>query len=281
VAVAATDQQDHRASFSNFGAHIDVSGPGVGIRSTDWDNTNSDKSGTSMATPHVAGVAALVKSVGPGLTSAQIADILRNTARPLRDNPADPVPNDRYGHGLVNAAAAVRAAAPPPPCRPCRPPCLPPPPCRPCRPCLPPPPCLPCRPCLPPPPCRPCLPPPPCLPCRPCLPPPCLPCRPCLPPPPCRPCVPPPPCRPCVPCVPPPPCIVGPGESQGSESDPAGGFGPGGWAQPAAGGGYEEPVSGEQSAPVTPRETQGAASGGTDDDDAKGATARRTTRRRK
>jgi subtilisin family serine protease len=178
VAVGATDQQDRRASFSNNGPHIDVSGPGVGIRSTDWDNVYSDKSGTSMATPHVAGVAALVRSAAPHLTSSQVADVLRNTARPLRDAPSDPVPNDRYGHGLVNAAAAVRAAIPPP-CRPCRP----------CRPCLPPPPCRPCRACVPPPPCRPCLPPPPC--------------RPCVPPPPCRACVPPPPCRPCVP----PPCI--------------------------------------------------------------------------
>jgi subtilisin family serine protease len=213
VAVGATDQQDRRATFSNFGSHIDVAGPGVQIRSTDWDNVYSDKSGTSMATPHVAGVAALVQSVAPQLTAGEIADILRETAQPLRDAPSDPVPNDRYGFGLVNAAAAVnRAVAPPPcrppcpPCRPCRPPCRPcPPPCPPCRPCLPP-----CRPCLPP--CRPCLPP-----CRPCLPP----CRPCFPP--CRPCF--PPCRPCQP--PPPPCFF-PGAT-------AQGYGYGGWEGGAQG----------------------------------------------
>jgi hypothetical protein len=69
-------------------------------------------SGTSMATPHVAGVAALVLSCNPGLTGAQVADILRQTARPLRDNPADPVPNDNYGFGCVDAQAAVNRACP-------------------------------------------------------------------------------------------------------------------------------------------------------------------------
>jgi hypothetical protein len=53
-------------------------------------------------------------SVNPNLTHDQVGDILRATAKPLRDNPADPVPNERYGSGLVQAAAAVQAAAPMP-----------------------------------------------------------------------------------------------------------------------------------------------------------------------
>jgi hypothetical protein len=70
-------------------------------------------SGTSMATPHAAGVAALILSIKPSLTAAQCADIMRLTADPLKDNPADPIPNDNYGWGCVNAFAAVNRASPP------------------------------------------------------------------------------------------------------------------------------------------------------------------------
>ena len=112
VAVGATDSADRRASFSNFGAWIDVAAPGVGIQSTYWDDTYASLSGTSMASPHVAGVAALVLSRNNALTADQVANIIRTTAKPLRDNPPDPVPNDQYGHGLVQAGAAVAAAAP-------------------------------------------------------------------------------------------------------------------------------------------------------------------------
>jgi hypothetical protein len=67
-------------------------------------------SGTSMATPHVAGVAALIKAVKPSATGAEIADILRDTARPLKDSAADPVPNNAYGHGCLDAQAALAKA---------------------------------------------------------------------------------------------------------------------------------------------------------------------------
>lgn len=115
VAVGATDASDRRASFSNRGNWIDVAAPGVQIQSTYWDDTYASLSGTSMATPHVAGVAALILAIAPTTTPAQVANILRNTAKPLRDTPTDAVPNDRYGHGLVQAAAAVNMAAPPKP----------------------------------------------------------------------------------------------------------------------------------------------------------------------
>jgi len=107
VAVGAIDQSDHRASFSQVGPHIDVVGPGVGVLSTVWNNSFTTMSGTSMATPHVAGVAALILSIKPSLTAAQCANILRQTADPLKDNAADPVPNNNYGWGCVNAFAAV------------------------------------------------------------------------------------------------------------------------------------------------------------------------------
>jgi subtilisin family serine protease len=112
VSVGAIDQSDHRASFSNMGPHIDVVGPGVGVRSTVWDNGYADFSGTSMATPHVAGVAALIRSCNSTLTAADTAQILRTTARNLRDQPGDPVPNDNYGFGVVDAKAAVDRACP-------------------------------------------------------------------------------------------------------------------------------------------------------------------------
>lgn len=112
IAVAATDSADQQASFSNTGPHIDISAPGVGVVSTYWDDTYASLSGTSMASPHVAGVAALVLSRNAALTAADVGNILRTTARPLRNNPADPVPNDSYGYGLVQAAAAVSRAAP-------------------------------------------------------------------------------------------------------------------------------------------------------------------------
>lgn len=113
LAVAAVDANDVRAGFSSMGPHVDVSAPGVGILSTVWDNGWGFKDGTSMASPHVAGIAALMLSCNTNLTPVQLRTMIRDTARPLRDNPADPVPNDRYGTGLVDARAAVDRACPP------------------------------------------------------------------------------------------------------------------------------------------------------------------------
>ena len=73
VSVAATDSTDALAGFSNYGATtVDLAAPGVGILSTLPGNRYGRFSGTSMATPHVAGVAALIKSQNPGLDDAQV-----------------------------------------------------------------------------------------------------------------------------------------------------------------------------------------------------------------
>ncbi|MFC4727925.1 S8 family serine peptidase [Coralloluteibacterium thermophilus] len=113
IAVAATTRQGARASFSNYGAGIDVSAPGQGILSTLNTGSTTQGSagyasynGTSMAAPHVAGVVALMQSVAPTpLTPAQVETILKNTARPLPG-----ACSGGCGAGIVDAHAAVLAA---------------------------------------------------------------------------------------------------------------------------------------------------------------------------
>lgn len=120
IAVAATDRNGARASFSNYGTGIDVSAPGVGILSTLNSGSTSPGSesyasynGTSMAAPHVAGVVALMQSVAPTpLTPAAIESTLKSTARALPGSCSG-----GCGAGIVNAKAAVDAVGgtPPPP----------------------------------------------------------------------------------------------------------------------------------------------------------------------
>lgn len=81
ISVAATDASDGLASFSNFGEEsVDLGAPGVGILSTLPGNTYGSYSGTSMATPHVAGVAALIKSQSPSMDDAQLKTQILETA---------------------------------------------------------------------------------------------------------------------------------------------------------------------------------------------------------
>lgn len=110
IAVGATDNRDVVASFTTTGPELDVSAPGVDVMSA-YDtlfqaNTYILQSGTSMACPHVSGLAALVKSANPALDNSQIRAIIESTCDDKGPSGWDPT----YGHGRINARAAVEAA---------------------------------------------------------------------------------------------------------------------------------------------------------------------------
>lgn len=106
-----------RSNFSNFGNQLDVVAPGSGILSTVNNNGTATFDGTSMATPHVSGVAALILSVNPNLTFQQVNSIIENTAQKIGNynysNTAgrpNGTWNNEMGYGLVDAFAAVQQA---------------------------------------------------------------------------------------------------------------------------------------------------------------------------
>jgi serine protease len=121
MSVAAIDSSKNIASFSQYNSQVEIAAPGVAVNSTLPGNTYASWNGTSMATPHVSGVAALVWSNHPQCTNEQIRNVLNVSAEDLgaagRDN--------YYGYGLVQAKAAsdliaaegcdVSTPPPPPP----------------------------------------------------------------------------------------------------------------------------------------------------------------------
>jgi subtilisin family serine protease/subtilisin-like proprotein convertase family protein len=108
VSVAATDRNDNLASFSNYGAtNVDLAAPGVSILSTTRNNTYSTFSGTSMATPHVAGAMALVWGANPSLTYRQVIDrILQNV------DPKASLTGKVATGGRLNVAKALGGSTP-------------------------------------------------------------------------------------------------------------------------------------------------------------------------
>jgi len=104
IAVAATDSNNKRASWSSTGPKVEISAPGVSVKSTWWPGTSYKIiSGTSMATPHVSGVAALIWKDDSSLSSVEVRNILDSTALDLGTSGRD----NLYGYGLVSANDAV------------------------------------------------------------------------------------------------------------------------------------------------------------------------------
>jgi len=122
ITVGATGYSGQRAGYSNYGSGVDISAPGgAGVEGSPngyiWSTHNTGTTvpvgdryvgmtGTSMATPHVSGIVALMQSVAPQpLTPSQVEGLLTSSARPFPIKPDRPI-----GAGIVDAAAAVDRA---------------------------------------------------------------------------------------------------------------------------------------------------------------------------
>ncbi len=109
MAVGATTSSDQRATYSNYGTGLDLVAPGNGIFSTLPISSGyyGYMSGTSMATPHVAGLAALIWSIVPDLTDDQVRDVIRSKA----DDLGPPGWDQEFGYGRINAWRALQSVS--------------------------------------------------------------------------------------------------------------------------------------------------------------------------
>lgn len=114
LAVAAIDQDNRRSSFSAEGPSPypeifkpELAAPGESILSTRSGGGYALMSGTSAATPHVTGAAALLLSYDPALTPEILEALFKQTATPLTDSDYPLAPNHGYGYGLINVGAAL------------------------------------------------------------------------------------------------------------------------------------------------------------------------------
>jgi len=106
LSVAATDSNDARASWSSYGAYVDLAAPGVGIYATTRGGGYANVSGTSFASPITAATVALMMSANSRLTPADIDRILKTSVVDLGTVGFD----QYYGYGRIDAARAVAAA---------------------------------------------------------------------------------------------------------------------------------------------------------------------------
>ncbi|WP_235427239.1 S8 family peptidase [Cohnella kolymensis] len=106
LGVAATDPNGVRAEYSNYGDYIDVAAPGTSIPSTYPGSRYAALSGTSMACPHVAALASLVKAANPNLGNDEVLDLLRKTAKDLGPAGKD----NNFGYGEIDVRAALNSA---------------------------------------------------------------------------------------------------------------------------------------------------------------------------
>lgn len=106
IGVGAVDQEDAAPQFSNWGLGVDVVAPGVGILSTVPNNRYGYRSGTSMATAYVAGIAALIKSAHPNMSPAQIRAAMVQNAVDVSTQGWD----SKTGYGRVDSFKALSSA---------------------------------------------------------------------------------------------------------------------------------------------------------------------------
>lgn len=116
ITVGATQQDNNKYTRSNYGDKVDVSAPGTGILSTYPTDRYAKKNGTSMAAPHVAGIASLMLAQNPDLTPMQVEAIIKKSVNnfpsssncPNDESKAASDPNVRYcGTGIIDAYQAV------------------------------------------------------------------------------------------------------------------------------------------------------------------------------
>lgn len=108
--VGATDQNDHRCDFSNYGNDLFITAPGKDIYSTTLSNGYGD--GTSFAAPQVSGVIALLKRINPSISNDDVRTVLMNTADKVGAYTYTSGRCNELGYGRVNAFAAVQSIYP-------------------------------------------------------------------------------------------------------------------------------------------------------------------------
>lgn len=107
LSVAATDSLDHKAGFSSYGPFVDIAAPGHQVKSTWVNGSYMRGNGTSMASPVVAGAAALLRSYYPELGALQIKALLKMTADPIDQLETNLPYASQLGKGRVNAYRAL------------------------------------------------------------------------------------------------------------------------------------------------------------------------------
>ncbi len=119
LTVGSITSSGARSGFSGYGTKLDVVAPGSDILSTFPDNSTSLENGTSMAAPHVSGIAALILYLNPNLTRCDVASIIEGTSQKIggysyttTTGRSNGTWNNEMGYGLVDAFGALQAALP-------------------------------------------------------------------------------------------------------------------------------------------------------------------------